>query len=301
MSSENIFDKQRQSIYYELKKIGLEEQECHAEADIIIEHITGINRTQQITSNLSHFKSDWLQEITRILNSRRERKPLAYCLGEVEFAGFMFRIVPGVLIPRVDTETLIEAVIARVSCIYEPVIRIADIGVGCGAIAIALLKRLPECTVWACDISELAIHCALGNARLHNVQDRLTLAHGDWKKVLPNDFDVIVSNPPYLPLSAQQDLQPEITFEPKSALFDGSEDGLTFYRQFAEKLPTHFVVGADPIRPPFAAFEIGDKQEAAVLDIFKQSGWQDLSISRDVNDLPRILMASPPTASPPGG
>ena len=329
MTQEHFFDKQRRAIYYELMQIGLEQQECWAEADLILEHVTGIERAQQVISDLDNFKSDWLHEITRIINSRRQRMPLAYCLGEVEFAGLMFKIIPGVLIPRVDTETLIEAVIRRImghsyvgaDCIRPlseltttkepvkncPALHIAEIGVGSGAIAISLLKRLPECTVWACDISEIAITLTLGNARRHNVHERLTLVHGDWKKVLPDNFDVIVSNPPYLPLSLQtgqqSKLQPELAFEPKPALFDGSEDGLSFYRQFAEKLSIHFV-GANTggYNPPlqrneeitsFAAFEIGDKQEQSVLEIFKQKSWQNLSISRDINGLPRVFTASP--------
>jgi len=344
MNQENIFDKQRRIIYHELMQIGLEQQECWTEANLILEHVTGIKHAQQIISDLDHFKADWLHEITRIINSRRQRMPLAYCLGEVEFAGLSFRIIPGVLIPRPDTETLVQAVIDRLcmggvgsirnarnhwrehgdtrqDCrggLHPPAFEshvsanrfagvtgdIAEIGIGCGAIAISLLKRLPECTVWACDISETAITTTLGNARRHNVHDRLTLVHGDWKKVLPHNLNVVVSNPPYLPLSLQQDmqsaLQPEVTFEPKSALFDGSEDGLGFYRQFAEKLPAHFAgahaapLQGNELSTPFAAFEIGDKQERSVSDIFKQSDWQDLSIARDIHGLPRVLTTSPP-------
>jgi release factor glutamine methyltransferase len=341
---ENIFDKQRRSIYYELKQIGLEQQECWAEANLILEHVTGIKRTQQVIMDLDHFKADWVHEITRIINSRRQRMPLAYCLSEVEFARLAFKIIPGVLIPRPDTEALVEAIINRLcrGGIYSkhsvgyassvppasqhPTVEshvyayIAEIGVGCGAIIISLLKRLPECTAWGCDTSEVAIATTLGNARRHDVHERLTLVHGDWEKVLPHDFNVIVSNPPYLPLSLQEDMQPEISFEPKSALFDGSEDGLSFYRQFAEKLPAHFAGRCNPLirnmgsvnlaptqasplqeNEGFAAFEIGDKQEQPVLDIFKQSGWQNLSISHDINGLPRVLTASPPCPSPPRG
>jgi release factor glutamine methyltransferase len=316
MNQENIFDKQRRALYYELMHIGLEQQECWAEADLIMEHVTGLKREQQIVSDLDEFKADWLPEIRRIIDLRRERRPLAYCLHEVKFAGLMFRIVPGVLIPRTDTEALVESVLEYLcrDGLHPPApVRIAEIGVGSGIIAISLLKRLPQCTVWACDTSETAVTLTLGNARRHNVHDRLTLVHGDWKKVLPNDFDIIVSNPPYLPLSLLKDepakLQPELAFEPKSALFDGSEDGLSFYRQFAGRLPSHFSRPQNtsaynaPLHEitPFAVFEIGDKQDKAVLETFKQNGWGNMSVKADVNDLPRVVIASPPNLSPPRG
>ena len=357
MNDINIFSRKRQEIYHELLQIGLEHQECSAEAKLILEHVTGIKHVEQITSTLSDFKADWLIEITRIINARRQRKPLAYCLGEADFGGLKFRVIPGVLIPRTDTETLVEVVINRLrgsrygteehgraccaptrtdrhldkstdterivgaDCIRpldqrvdeqernqpHPPVRIAEIGVGSGAIAISLLMRLPECTVWGCDISEAAINTTLGNARRHNVHERLTLVHGDWKKILPKDFDVIVSNPPYVPSSlgkknndGQSALEPEIYFEPHEALFTGGEDGLDFYRQFAQILPAHFLdaceqPAAEQTKPAaFAGFEIGDGQEQAVLSIFEQNGWQNLQIENDVNGLARVLAALPP-------
>jgi release factor glutamine methyltransferase len=295
----NTFDKQRWAIYSELMQIGLEQQECWAEADLILEHVTGLKRTAQITSDIDQFKADWLQEISRIITLRRQRTPLAYCIGEAEFAGLMFRIVPGVLIPRVDTEILVETVVTMLADSGHGMrfpLYIAEIGVGSGAIVVSLLKRLPECHAWGCDISDTAIALTLGNARRHNVQERLTLVHGDWKKVLPNDFDIIVSNPPYLPLPSpteeKSDLQPELAFEPKTALFDGSNDGLSFYKQFAEKLPAHFRT-ENPTQSPFVALEIGDNQSNNILDIFKKQDWKNLEIIDDVNGLARLLLASP--------
>jgi release factor glutamine methyltransferase len=188
-----------------------------------------------------------------------------------------------------------------------------------------LLKRLPNCTVWGCDISEAAIAITLGNARRHGVHERLTLAHGDWKKILPNNFDVVVSNPPYIPSSlapssmasvtdlkgskhkdesrnrTKQVLQPEIHFEPKEALFAG-EDGLDFYKQFAQILPKHFSPTANQPDNILAAFEIGDNQEQDVLSIFKNNGWRNLQIKYDINGMPRVLTALPSIqASPPRG
>jgi len=342
----NIFERKCREIYFELKQIGLEENECWAEAKLMLEHITGLKQAQQTVSNLDNFQVRWHEEITRILNLRRQRTPLAYCLGEVEFAGLAFRIIPGVLIPRVDTEALIEAVVEKIEKAQNIEkqnieneekqkqeeehgsikLNIAEIGVGSGIVAISLLKRLPNCTVWACDISEAAIAVSLGNARRHGVHERLTLIHGDWRKILPNDFDVIVSNPPYVPSSLQsqplanftgtkkakknkqaevnrQILQPEIHFEPKEALFAG-EDGLDFYRQFASQLPGHFSTNKpfSDQQPPtatdkgrcFGVFEFGDGQEEAVQSIFKKHGWQDLQIKKDTNNLARVLTAIAP-------
>lgn len=354
---EHIFAKKKREIYIRLTEIGLDAKEGWAECALIMEHITGMKETQQIISDINEFKEQWSQEINRILDLRRQRMPLAYCLGKVDFGGLSFKITPGVLIPRTDTETLVEAVVGRItqhrirqSAVppnafklhtpgYAPStpqpsheapalkphlenlkpLRIAEIGVGCGAIAICLLKRLPDCIVWGCDISQPAIDLTLENARHHGVDGRLTLVHGGWEEALPHNFNVIVSNPPYLPLSLSAErsnkkgLQSEIYFEPQEALFDGSEDGLSFYRQFAQLLPAHFAGGLQsdirghctgtfthpPLQEnerffPFAAFEFGDKQEQSVLDIFKQSGWENLQIKHDLNRLSRVALALPP-------
>ena len=318
----NIFETKRREIYWQLKEIGLEEQEAQAEAALIVEQVSGLKQAQQIISDLNEFSIKWQDEIARIINLRRERRPLAYALGEIEFAGLAYRIIPGVLIPRTDTETLVEAVVewgetATSVNGAEAALNIAEIGVGSGIIAISLLKRLPNARVWACDISETAITLATGNARRHGVHERLKLVHGDWKKVLPKDFDVIVSNPPYIPNrldnKASKELAPEIYFEPKEALFAG-EDGLDFYRQFAQILPRHFSSGSDNAikaglsdhavterlsnKPntanKLAAFEIGDGQEEAVTSIFKKQGWTNIQIKKDINNLPRVLIATPP-------
>ncbi len=315
--NKNIFESKRREIYLRLKEIGLEEQECHAEALLIIEHISGIRQAQQVIKDIDEFPQQWQQEITRILSLRRERRPLAYCLGEIEFASLKYTVIPGVLIPRTDTETLIEAIVdwAQSRTKNDAVqaeqlpdegdgglnVNIAEIGVGSGIIAISLLKRLPYCKVWACDISQAAITTALGNARRHGVHERLTLVLGDWHKVLPNNFDVIVSNPPYVssllsPKLAknQTKLQREIYFEPEEALYAG-EDGLDFYRDFARILPKHYKKAKEGEKEInlFGAFEIGDGQEQSVLSIFKNNGWQKLESRKDVNGLPRVVAGIP--------
>ncbi len=341
--NENIFERQCREIYWQLKETGLEESESWAEARLILAQVTGLKQAQQLVSDITEFNPLWLEEIRRIISHRRERRPLAYSLGEIEFAGLSYRIIPGVLIPRVDTEALIEAVVEWAENLTKtgatkdsnagssdkgndiPALNIAEIGVGSGIIAISLLKRLPNCKVWGCDISEAAIAITLGNARKHGVHERLTVVHGDWKKTLPNNFDVIVSNPPYIPIdlappglypiaepgkldpfgnfkhmvATKKELQPELRYEPKEALFAG-KDGLDFYRDFAKKLPEHF---SDPQKKQlFAAFEIGDNQEEQVLTIFKEKHWQNLEIKKDINGLPRVITANPPqSVSPPQG
>ena len=296
IQSNNIFEIKRREIYWQLKELGLEEHECQAEALLIIEQVTGLKQAEQIISDVQSFSERWQEETARIVNSRRQRKPLAYCLGEISFGGLQYRIIPGVLIPRVDTETLVEAAVEWAQ--DKGSLKIAEIGVGSGIIAISLLKRLPECTVWACDINEAAITLSLGNARRHGVDERLTLVHGDWKKILPPDFDLIVSNPPYISTSmGVHELQAELRFEPKEALFAGV-DGLDFYRQFAALLPNHFAkakqaqLGKE--QNLYAAFEIGDLQDQMVKNIFEQLQWSNLLIKDDLNGLPRVFCGRPP-------
>jgi release factor glutamine methyltransferase len=298
----NIFDKQRQKIYMALWELGLEQSEAREEARLIVEHVSGMSYAEQLISDLKEFPADWQAKIATILDDRRKHRPIQYCLGETSFCGLKFTVEEGVLIPRTDTETLVQVVTDWAWQRNDPhhslesslkPLKFAEIGVGAGVVAISLLKKFPNAQGWGCDPSQKAIDLTRRNSELHGVADRLELDCSEWTDMPPYDFDVIVSNPPYIPYSQQAQLAREIVlFEPEKALFVEAEDGLSFFRSFASELPKHFGYGGGIL-----ALECGDKQSLAVLNLLRAEGFNNLKVHKDANNLPRVVSGEPPTAN----
>ena len=176
--------------------------------------------------------------------SRREmREPLAYILEEREFWSLPFRVGPGSLIPRPETELLVERTAAFLQESDAP--RILDLGTGSGAIAVALAKELPGARVVATDINEETLRLASGNADANGVADRIEFHRADWLDGLPERelFDAVVSNPPYVPSGAIDSLMPEVSrYEPREAL-DGGPDGMNFLRKIVREAPVRLRSG----------------------------------------------------------
>jgi release factor glutamine methyltransferase len=301
VSALNIFDKQRQKIYMTLWELGLDQSEARAEARLIVEHVSAMSYAEQLISDLKQFPQEWNDKIATILDDRRNHRPIQYCLGEASFCGLKFAIEEGVLIPRIDTESLVQVVTDwawkrdqpqhSLESLLKP-LKFADLGVGSGVLAITLLKKFPNATCWGCDPSQQAIDLTRRNAELHEVADRLELDCSDWTDMPPHDFDVIVSNPPYIPLAQKSELPQEIAgFEPAQALFVEDEDGLSFYRKFASELPKHFGYNGGLL-----ALECGDKQSLAVLNLLRAEGFKNIKIHKDANNLPRVVAGEPPTS-----
>jgi len=231
----------------------------------------------------------------RILKERKQRIPIQYILGKASFMGLELEVEPGVLVPRPDTETLVAVVLSKLTAEHSRLAHtnshliIAEIGVGAGPIAISILKALSFCRVFACDIATKAIEIAGKNAIRYLVHGRLELVVGDWHHVLPSGFDTIVSNPPYLSESQTISLPEEVTLEPREALFAQSDDGMSFYRDFADVLPSHF-----KDETGWLAIECGDGQSEAIRKIFSERGWRDITVHLDIHALPRVLTAQVP-------
>lgn len=183
---------------------------------------------------LDSFETKQLEEFQQ---RRANHEPLQYILGSCEFMGLKLQIDPRALIPRPETEILVETVLEKARSLVSP--NILDIGTGSGNIAIALAKHVKECRVTAVDFSQDCLDLALANARMNSVQERIRFVQSDsFSSLEPKDFgevfDIIVSNPPYISTSELESLPPEICYEPRAAL-DGGKDGLEFYRRiFAE-------------------------------------------------------------------
>jgi release factor glutamine methyltransferase len=263
---------------------GIESGEARREAELIVEHVTGLSLAQQVIQADNSVSEEQQATVQRILKQRQARVPLQFCFGYAHFMGLKLAVRPGVFIPRGDTETLVQVACSRLKS--EAPVRLADVGTGSGAIAIAVLKLVSTAIVTAIDISPEAVALTKENAMLHGVWQRVRLVHSDWRSALPTDLDAILSNPPYIPRSDRSLLEPEVVeHEPELALFGGDDDGLSFYRELS-------TVGQSHLRSDgWIALEVGDRQSASVQAVFQQAGWKEVEIVADLNGLPRVLTA----------
>jgi len=198
-----------------------------------------------------------------MVQRRAKREPLQYILGSQEFMGLDFQVTPAVLIPRHDTEVLVTEAVQRGAGIRS----ILDIGTGSGCVAVALAKSLPEAEVSSVDVSVEALAVARDNAEKNQVAVRFF--HGSlFEPLAGRRFDMIVSNPPYIPAAEIATLQQEVRgFEPLGAL-DGGADGLDFYRSIVSGAPEHLTPGG------WLLFEVGAGQAPQVLELLRAGGFQ---------------------------
>ncbi|MBR6107420.1 MAG: peptide chain release factor N(5)-glutamine methyltransferase [Oscillospiraceae bacterium] len=213
---------------------------------------------------------------------RAAHEPLQYLLGTWEFYGLPMQVGPGVLIPRADTETLVDAVLERQQHLPQTPAA-ADLCTGSGCIALALKSRLPQLTVTGIDKSETALGYARRNAGANRLDVQWCCDDVLAPANLPGMLDLIVCNPPYLTADDMANLQQEVAFEPEEALFGGA-DGLDFYRSIT-------ALWKDVLRQGgLLAYEIGCTQGAAVEAILRQNGFRDTEIIRDLSGLERVVL-----------
>jgi release factor glutamine methyltransferase len=250
------------------------------DAQMLVAHALGAGRSWVLAHGTDPFDAN--EELERLCERREAREPLAYILGWREFYGRRFIVTPDVLIPRQETETLVEAALAE-----KYVKDVLDIGTGSGCIAITLVCERPDWIVTAVDVSEPTLSIARENATLLLPSGpSLELLQSDLFAALSDrQFDLIVSNPPYV--AATDLLPPEVhAHEPHTALYAG-DDGLGFYRRLAEESPAHLRPGGSLI------VEIGDGQSEAVQRIFEDRGWYIERVVNDLNGTPRVMVARP--------
>lgn len=214
-----------------------------------------------------------------MVRRRARREPVQYILGKTEFWSLPFRVTPAVLIPRGDTEVLVEEALGR-----APEARtVLDVGAGSGAIAVALARELPAARVEGIDISAEALEVAAENARENGVADRVAFREGDLAELPEGPWDLIVSNPPYIPAGDLPGLMPEVRdFEPRSAL-DGGPDGLAAYRSLARQAPTRLTAGG------WMLVEVGIGQARNVQELFSENGLADVFARADYGGVPRVV------------
>lgn len=245
-------------------------------AGIILEEITGIKRLSLPLNYKSELDEKKIILIRNMLEKRCINEPLQYILGYTEFYGYRIEVTPDVLIPRPETEFLIETIHKQIS---NP-LRIIDIGTGSGAIAIVLKKLFPQAEVVAVDISFQALKVAQANADLNEVE--INFIHTDIYSMELGNFDLIVSNPPYITEEEYSKLPIEVKeFEPQLALV-GQESGLYFYRKIIEL--------SNEILNPCGSiyFEIGENQAKDIEDISKHHNYSNVKTIKDLAGKDRI-------------
>lgn len=255
--------------------------------ELLLASVLQLKRIHLYTQFDRPLTEEELARFKELLKRRMTHEPLQYILGETEFFGLKFSVDPRVLIPRPETEILVEEVADKIQVCFEPdeQIRILDVGTGSGCIAVTLAHIFSDARIVAIDVSEEALTLARQNAHRHNVDHNIEfrianiLSHEIHEK-----FHCIVSNPPYISNEEYEILPEDVKkFEPKQALADGS-DGLTFYRAIAQK--SNLVMDNG-----FVAVEHAYNQHEKVLTIFKENGWRNLASVKDYDGNFRVVIA----------
>lgn len=256
------------------------------DARLIVEHFSRTSRTDAIARPDLPITRDISAAVEAALDRRLAGEPVHRILGVREFYGLKLALSPDTLEPRPDTETLVDAVLpfARAVVSRQGSCRILDLGTGTGAIALALLSEVPEATATGTDISDGALATATTNALSLGLGARFSASKSSWFGEISGRYDVIVSNPPYIPSRDIEFLQREVRdFDPRRAL-DGGEDGLDPYRIIAN--------GADAFlnHGGIVAVEIGSTQNADVAQLFSKEGWQFSKAEKDLSGNDRVLV-----------
>lgn len=265
--------------YFQDKEI----ESARLDAELLLAHTLKIRRLDLYLQFDRPLKPEELADYKSLVQRRIAHEPVAYITGKKEFWSRDFFVTPDVLIPRPDTEVLIE--VARENIADKK--HGFEIGLGSGIIAITLLLEFPELKMTAIEISEKAIFVAQKNAGFHGVSERLEIIHSDFFSFFPSplaSYDFIISNPPYVSESEMFKLAPTILkYEPRNALVAGPQ-GLDFYPAIAEFSKNHLKENG------FVAFEMGETQAKPVKIIFSKNGFSNIQIKKDYAQKDRVFI-----------
>jgi release factor glutamine methyltransferase len=267
----------------ELARANIESPQLTAE--LLLTHVLGWNRVRLLTHPEMPLPDGARDRLAGLIKRRCAGEPLEYILGAQEFFGLSFRVTPAVLIPRPETEILVERVLALASGSKR--LRIADVGTGSGCIAISVARELPTSQVFAVDISPAALSLALENANSLGVSARVHFICGDMLECFRprTEFDLILSNPPYVAGCEVPDLPPAVRdHEPMVALF-GGQSGLDACGRLAVQARRHLAAGGRIL------MEIGAGQAQSVTRILQEAGFAVETIVEDLRGIPRCVVA----------
>ena len=250
------------------------------DAEVLLARVLGWDQAALLAHPERILSPAELAKYESFLTRRAASEPIQYITGEQEFFGLLFEVSPDVLIPRPETEHLVEAVLERV--VREAKVRIVDVGTGSGAVAVALAHALPRAQVTAVDLSPAALEVARRNAQRHGLSQRMTFLQSDLLAAIDGaEFDVVVSNPPYV--AEGEVLEPQVSnYEPHSALYAGPT-GLEIYERLIPQ-------AGRVLRPQgWLMLEVGYGQQPAVEGLLR--GWNAVSFVRDLRGIPRVVQA----------
>jgi release factor glutamine methyltransferase len=253
------------------------------DAEVLARQVLGWDRARFLADRNDTATSVFLLRYEPLVARRERREPVSYILGTREFWGLPFEVGPDVLIPRQETEFIVEETLALVGKNSRP--RIVDVGTGSGCIAISLAREIPGARVIATDLSKYALGVARRNAVRHGVDNRITFVETSFLEGIEEGADVIVSNPPYVPSVSERGLTPEVRdYEPAVALF-GGEDGLAGLRSVLEGAAAKLAPGG------WLVMEFGCGQDDLVTELVTGvDGLDIVKIRHDLQDIPRTVV-----------
>jgi release factor glutamine methyltransferase len=264
-------------------RTGPHPERARRDAEVLLQHVARRDRAALLARGNETLEAEDADRYSALLERRWAGEPIQYILGETEFYGLPFRVTRDVLIPRPETEHLVETVLAQAACYRTP--RLVDIGAGSGAIAVALAHELSKAkiaaSITAIDLSAPALVLAEENAQRNGAAVRFL--RGDLLAPVAGErFEIVVSNPPYVPSADCSSLSVEVRdYEPGLALFAG-EDGLDVYRRLIPEAFAVLVPGG------FLALEIGYGQEPAIRQLLRDSGFEQIEFVPDLQGIPRV-------------
>ena len=258
---------------------GKEIASARLEAELLLAATLDMDRVGLYVNFERPLVSSELAAFREQVQRRAKGEPVQYILGETEFWSLPFTVSPAVLIPRADTEVLVEEALSRI----EGPVHLLDVGTGSGAIAVAMAHEKPEIQVTALDCSEEALHVARGNAERNGVAERVSCLAGDLAELPPGPFAMVVSNPPYIPTADCEQLMTEVRdHEPRLAL-NGGEDGLNAYRQLTSQSGEILLPGG------WLLVEVGIGQAEDVVALFEAAGLAEIKSRDDYAGIPRVV------------
>lgn len=254
--------------------------EAELDARLLLEHICGTNRNDLLVHGDKEVEEEKLAAYRAAIARRRERIPLQYITGQQDFMGLEFQVNRHVLIPRQDTEILVEEVMRQM----QDNSRILDMCTGSGCILISLLHYSNRCQGVGADISREALDVAKANGEaLLDEEKRPTWLESNLFESVEGRFDIIVSNPPYIPTEVINTLMPEVRLHEPMGALDGTEDGLFFYRRITREAPKYLT------KEGMLYFEIGHDQAGEVSELMINTGFSDINVVKDYAGLDRVV------------
>ena len=278
--------------------------ESRLDAEVLLSYVLGLERLKLYLEFNRILEKEELSTYKSLIKKRLDFIPVAYLVGQKEFMGLGFFINKHVLIPRPETELLVETVINKIKegfpysfeektekgeLVKESIPQIIDLGVGCGNIAVSIAKYVKNCKIYAIDVSQKCLEVAFHNSKTYKIEDKITFLLGSLFYSLEGynlkgKIDFIVSNPPYVKTTEFDSLPPEVRQEPYIAL-NGGKDGLDFYRQIISQSLIYLK------EKGYLILEIGDGQKESIVDLMKKEGFYSVEVVRDYSGIERIILA----------